>query len=60
MTYTVHVSVATARPPRADAVVRVIVESDSDTEATLLAALIASCHRHVVMPVATEIIHLIA
>lgn len=56
--YTVHVGVALTRPPRTDALVRVLVEAATDPEAHCLAAQIAHCHPFVVMPVSTEIVAL--
>ena len=54
--FAVEVDVALARPPRADATVRVLVDAESVHEAELVACQIAACDRRVVMPVGARLI----
>ena len=58
--FTVAVDVATSRPPAAHATVFVHVAADSDVAAPEMAALMATCHPAVVMPVGTTIVSMVA
>lgn len=55
----VMVGVALSRPPKLDDSIMVLVEADTENEAQLIAAQIASANPLVVMPVSTEIIDLL-
>jgi hypothetical protein len=56
----VEVSVATQRPPQADRTSQVLVEADTELDASLIAMAMASGHREVVMPVSCTITDILA
>lgn len=55
-TYGVEVDVATARPPRTDATMFVVVGARNAQEAELVACQMAYCHPFVVMAVGSRVV----